>query len=127
MCVRTCVFAGGITVTIRGSSLDALSGAPTVTVGMGACVVMAFTHSAVECTLQEGEGLSREVALQGGGGRFAPVNLAFDYDPPAILGVVFTVSEMLTQGGATLRLDGENFGLTPMVLIGRRGWGGVQI
>lgn len=99
--------AGGITLTLSGSSFGA-SGA-TVQVGGAACPVTAQTQTSLECTLPEGQGVSRPVVVTVDG-QSSNGAVRFNYAAPVLTQVSPTTGP--TSGGTPLTLTGSNFGIS---------------
>lgn len=104
--------AGGTTITLTGQNFGA---SPTVTFGTWTATVQSGgSATSVNVSLPAGEGTNLPVVLTAGG--VSSNALSFSYLPPAITSL--STSTGPTLGGSTLTLNGSNFGLNPIVVIG---------
>jgi len=97
--------AGGVLLTIRGSSFEPAPATATVA-GRSCPDAAPPTPTEIVCTLPEGSGAGVDVQVTAGG---LPSNTApFDYDPPSIASLDPTHAP--TNGGTLITLVGSNFG-----------------
>lgn len=99
----------------EGGSLSFIMGqhfgmSPEVTVGGAAAPVMFSTDGLILATIPEGEGAGQALIVSADGLQSLPYS--FDYDPPQIHGF------SAVDGSGMLTIFGDDFGLTPTVIIG---------
>ena len=105
----------GRTLTIQGTNLGI---AGTIQVGPRTATVTSHSHDAIEFVIPPGEGGDLLIELNVGG---QVSSAPFSYDLPIINAVAFNGGS--TMGGATITLEGSNFGASDLssshsVLIG---------
>ena len=94
---------GGTLVTLTGTDFGT---AGTVTVGGNPGSIDLWTDTSVSFLTPAGQGVTRPVVLSTGGQDSNP--MAFNYDPPVISSMV--PLPFPTGGGASITLNGNNFG-----------------
>ncbi len=94
---------GGTLVTLTGTDFGT---AGTVTVGGNPGSIDLWTDTSVSFLTPAGQGVTRPVILSTGGQDSNP--MAFNYDPPVISSMV--PLSFPTGGGASITLNGNNFG-----------------
>ncbi|MEW5853782.1 MAG: IPT/TIG domain-containing protein [Myxococcota bacterium] len=96
--------AGGITITIEGTSLGNTA---LARVGGSTCPIIDVTAARVRCVLPAGQGLDQPVVLTDSGGELtAP--FPYDYAKPTVTMVEPATGG--TAGGTVLTISGSNFG-----------------
>lgn len=108
--------SGLISLQLRGADLGGPSLAlpRTVRIDQRDCEITEAGHDAITCTLPEGEGAALPLSIVVDGQ--ASNTLGFTYDAPAVARI--SPSTGPSDGGIVIRVEGENFGLNPLVLIG---------
>jgi hypothetical protein len=108
--------AGLSSLQLRGQNLGGPSLAlpRSVRIGQADCDITAADHDQVTCTLPEGEGAALPLSIVVDGQ--ASNTLGFTYLAPRVDRV--SPGTGPTAGGIVVRVDGDNFGLDPLVVVG---------
>eukprot|EP00808_Paulinella_micropora_P005719 g34204.t1 len=107
---------GNETVTINGFSFG-LAGVVNIA-GRPCLPVLSWDHSQITCNAPEGEGVNNAVVVT-----TSPLNLnslpyyGFDYRSPSVSSVATVSGSYKTAGNEVLVIQGDNFGLNPMVKL----------
>ncbi|MCU0749126.1 MAG: IPT/TIG domain-containing protein, partial [Akkermansiaceae bacterium] len=105
--------SGNVPLTISGSSFGLN---PIVTVGGNSASILSSTHSQIIVTLPPGQGTGKSVIVNADNQLSNPYS--FDYQAPLLTSV--SAASVPTAGNVPLTVRGENFGFTPIVMVGGR-------
>jgi large repetitive protein len=103
--------SGNVPITIRGVNFGL---APTATVGGSTIAITSSSHTQIVGTLPAGRGINRPLIVMAALQASPPFLLS--YDPPVISSI--TPGTASTAGGTLLTIQGQNFGVDPLVSFG---------